>query len=83
VKSLTGKVTPIESVKPTLKRKVGYVEEEVSYACKSSTNGNKRGHGKKRGKTERLKENSGCMNPFILQTRRYLPLHHRLYINLK
>ena len=30
VKSLTIKATPIEKVKPTLKRRVGYVEEEVS-----------------------------------------------------
>ena len=30
VKSLTRKVTSVENVKPTLKRRVGYMEEEVS-----------------------------------------------------
>ena len=30
VKSFTRKATPNENVKPTLKRRVGYVEEEVS-----------------------------------------------------
>ena len=30
VKSLTRKATPVEKVKPTLKRRVGYIEEEVS-----------------------------------------------------
>jgi ribosomal protein L17 len=29
VKSLTTKMTPIEKIKTTLKRRVGYVEEEV------------------------------------------------------
>ena len=33
VKSLTKKVTPIEKVKPTLKRRVGYMAEEVSITC--------------------------------------------------
>ena len=30
MKSLTGKATPIEKVKPTLKRRVGYMDEQVS-----------------------------------------------------
>lgn len=30
MKSLTAKATPIEKVKPTLKRRVGYFEEQVS-----------------------------------------------------
>jgi len=30
VKSLTAKATPIEKVRPTLKRRVGYLEEQVS-----------------------------------------------------
>ena len=33
VKSLTIKATPIEKVKLTLKRRVGYMEEEVSITC--------------------------------------------------
>jgi hypothetical protein len=30
MKSLTTRTAPVEKVKPTLKRKVGYMEEEVS-----------------------------------------------------
>ena len=33
VKSLTRKATPVKRVKPTLKRRVGYIEEEVSITC--------------------------------------------------
>ena len=42
VKSLTRKVTPIENVKPTLKRRVGYTDKQVSITCaKLAENGNK------------------------------------------
>jgi hypothetical protein len=33
VKSLTRKATPVEKVQPTLRRRVGYIEEEVSVTC--------------------------------------------------